>query len=204
MKTTSAAFALCALLLPAALFAEVKLASPFTSHMVLQREMKVPVWGTAEAGANLRLGRRIVSLDLDARAATDDAGERYGWEKLLLATGGRPRTIPGTDGVVYFRSFDDYRMLRGRVHQGASAVVIGGGFIGSEIAAALATNGCRVTMVFPEAGLAWRILPAGLSDRPTQLWLRSPSPPSWGQRLCSLTGIGGSASLWASRPSPCR
>jgi len=127
------------------------------------------IWrGTAEAGAKLRLGRRIVSLDVEARTATDDAGERYGWEKLLLATGGRPRTIPSTDGVVYFRTLDDYRTLRARVHEGASAVVIGGGFIGSEIAAALVSSGCRVTMVFPESGLASRVLPAGLSAFVTQ------------------------------------
>jgi NADPH-dependent 2,4-dienoyl-CoA reductase/sulfur reductase-like enzyme len=122
------------------------------------------IWrGTEEAGAALRLARRIVSLDLDRRVATDDRGENYAWEKLLLATGGRPRTIRGADGVVYFRTLDDYRALRARTHEGASAVVIGGGFIGSELAAALATNGCRVTMVFPEGGIAARVLPAGLS-----------------------------------------
>jgi 3-phenylpropionate/trans-cinnamate dioxygenase ferredoxin reductase subunit len=122
------------------------------------------IWrGTEDAGVDLRLGRRIVSLDLDERRATDDAGEEYAWEKLLLATGGRPRTIPGTAGVVYFRTLDDYRAVQARVKEGASAIVIGGGFIGSEIAAALATNGCRVTMVFPDAGIAARLLPAGLS-----------------------------------------
>jgi 3-phenylpropionate/trans-cinnamate dioxygenase ferredoxin reductase subunit len=55
--------------------------------------------GTEDAGADLRLGRRIVSLDLNRRRATDDAGEEYTWETLLLAAGGRPRTIPGADGV---------------------------------------------------------------------------------------------------------
>jgi 3-phenylpropionate/trans-cinnamate dioxygenase ferredoxin reductase subunit len=123
------------------------------------------IWrGTEDAGADLRLGRRIVSLDLDARLAVDDAGETYPWDKLLLATGGRARTIPATDGVVYFRTLDDYRAVRARVGEGASAVVIGGGFIGSELAAALAASGCRVTMVFPEDGIAARVLPAGLSS----------------------------------------
>ena len=122
------------------------------------------IWrGTAEAGADLRLGRRIVSLDLDARSAADDAGEAYAWERVLLATGGRPRTIPDSDGVVYFRTLEDYRAVRARVHEGARAVVVGGGFIGSEIAAALAMNGCRVTMVFPDRGIVSRVLPAGLS-----------------------------------------
>jgi NADPH-dependent 2,4-dienoyl-CoA reductase/sulfur reductase-like enzyme len=131
------------------------------------------IWrGTEEAGAALRLARRIVSLDLDRRVATDDRGENYAWEKLLLATGGRPRTIRGADGVVYFRTLDDYRALRARTHEGASAVVIGGGFIGSELAAALASNGCRVTMVFPEGGIAARVLPAGLSAYVTEEYRR--------------------------------
>jgi NADPH-dependent 2,4-dienoyl-CoA reductase/sulfur reductase-like enzyme len=131
------------------------------------------IWrGTEEAGAALRLARRIVSLDLDRRGASDDRGENYAGEKLLLATGGRPRTIRGADGVVYFRTLDDYRALRARTHEGASAVVIGGGFIGSELAAALATNGCRVTMVFPEGGIAARVLPAGLSAYVTEEYRR--------------------------------
>jgi len=131
------------------------------------------IWrGTEDAGADLRLGRRIVSLDLDGRRATDDAGDEYAWEKLLLATGGRPRTIPGTDGVVYYRTLDDYRAVRARVHEGARVVVIGGGFIGSEIEASLAANGCRVTMIFPEPGIAWRVLPAALSAYVTEDYRR--------------------------------
>jgi 3-phenylpropionate/trans-cinnamate dioxygenase ferredoxin reductase component len=127
------------------------------------------IWrGTEEAGAVLRLGRRIVSLDLDRRLATDDRGEEYFWEKLLLATGGRPRTIPGTEGVVYFRTLDDYRTVRARMTEGASAVVIGGGFIGSELAASLAANGSRVTMIFPDQGIASRVLPAELSAYVTE------------------------------------
>jgi NADPH-dependent 2,4-dienoyl-CoA reductase/sulfur reductase-like enzyme len=122
------------------------------------------IWrGTEDAGADLRLGRRIVSLDLAGRRATDDAGDEYLWEKLLLATGGRPRTIPGIDGVVYYRTLDDYRAVRAQVHKGARAVVIGGGFIGSEIAASLISNGCLVTIIFPEAGISSRVLPTELS-----------------------------------------
>lgn len=118
---------------------------------------------TEDADIHLRLGRRIVALDLDVRRATDDAGEEYVWEKLLLATGGSPRTLPGSDGVVYYRTLDDYRAVRARVQNGTGAVVIGGGFIGSEIAASLAANGCRVTMVFPEPGIASHVLPRDLS-----------------------------------------
>jgi 3-phenylpropionate/trans-cinnamate dioxygenase ferredoxin reductase subunit len=131
------------------------------------------IWrGTEEVGAVLRLGRRIVALDLERRSATDDRGESYGWEKLLLATGGRPRTIPDTEGVVYFRTLDHYRAIRARMREGASAVVVGGGFIGSELAASLTANGCRVTMVFPERGIASRVLPAELSAYVTDEYRR--------------------------------
>lgn len=121
------------------------------------------VWRQPAEGVELRTGRRIVALDLEARRATDDRGEEYAWEKLLLATGARPREIPGAGGVVYFRTLDDYRSLRERAVGGARFVVIGGGFIGSELAAALHDAGCRVTMVFPEPGIGDRLFPADLS-----------------------------------------
>jgi 3-phenylpropionate/trans-cinnamate dioxygenase ferredoxin reductase subunit len=122
------------------------------------------IWrGTEDLGVDLRLGRRIVALDLPAKIATDDRGDRYGYERLLLATGGRPRRLPFGDEVIYFRTLDDYRRLRALADQGVGFVVIGGGFIGSEIAAALALNGCPVTMVFPEPGIGARIFPASLS-----------------------------------------
>jgi NADPH-dependent 2,4-dienoyl-CoA reductase/sulfur reductase-like enzyme len=124
------------------------------------------IWrGTEEHGVDLQLGRRIVSLDLDAHRATDDRGDEYGYEKLLLATGGTPRRLGGADDrVVYFRTLDDYRRLRERAREGARVLVIGGGFIGSELAAALASNGAKVTMIFPEPSISFRIFPAGLAQ----------------------------------------
>ena len=55
-----------------------------------------------------------MSLDLRRAASTDDQGESYGYERLLLATGGRPRRLPGDSGddIVYFRKLPDYRRLR--------------------------------------------------------------------------------------------
>jgi NADPH-dependent 2,4-dienoyl-CoA reductase/sulfur reductase-like enzyme len=114
-------------------------------------------------GAEVIVGRRIVRLDLDARRATDDAGVEYQWEKLLLATGGRPREVPDWEGVLYYRTFDDYRWLRTHAAAGSRVVVIGGGFIGSELAASLVGIGVSVTMVVPEDGICARLFPAGLS-----------------------------------------
>jgi 3-phenylpropionate/trans-cinnamate dioxygenase ferredoxin reductase component len=119
--------------------------------------------GTPELGVELHRGRRIVSLDLDGRTATDDAGESHAYEKILLATGGTPRQLPGGDDVVYFRTLDDYRRLHDLAGDGVRVTVVGGGFIGSEIAAALTSNGCAVTMLFPEDGIGSRLFPADLS-----------------------------------------
>ncbi len=140
-------------------------ARPPLSKALWKGDDESTIWrGTAELGVDLQLGRRIVALDLERHEALDDDYGTYAYERLLLATGGRPRRLPfGGDDVVYFRTLDDYRHLRALADGGAHICVIGGGFIGSEIAAALALNGCPVTMVFPEPGIGARILPPSLS-----------------------------------------
>jgi NADPH-dependent 2,4-dienoyl-CoA reductase/sulfur reductase-like enzyme len=140
-------------------------ARPPLSKALWKGDDESTIWrGTEKLDVDMRLDRRVVALDLQERIATDDRGEHYGFERLLLATGGRPRRLPfGGDEVTYFRTLDDYRHLRALADKGARFVVVGGGFIGSEIAAALALNGCPVTMVFPEQGIGARIFPASLS-----------------------------------------
>jgi len=140
-------------------------ARPPLSKALWKGDEESTIWrGTDELGVELRLGRRIVALDLERREARDDLGVSYAYEKLLLATGGRTRRLPfGGEEVIYFRTLDDYRRLRALADGGAQFVVIGGGFIGSEIAAALALNGRAATMVFPEEGIGSRIFPADIS-----------------------------------------
>ena len=123
------------------------------------------IWrGTPKLGVDIHQGGAITALDLDARTATDASGETHSWEKLLLATGGTPRRVDEwDDGVVYYRTLDHYRALRPLAHEGTRAAVIGGGFIGSEISAALRMNGCAVTILFPQAGIGGRIFPADLA-----------------------------------------
>jgi len=123
------------------------------------------IWrGTSDLDVELHSGVRIVGLDLDARTVTEETGGQHSYEKLLLATGGTPRRLPGgEDGVIYFRTLDDYRRLHGLAGDGVRVTVVGGGFIGSEIAAALSMNGCDVTIVFPDAGIGAKLFPAELS-----------------------------------------
>jgi NADPH-dependent 2,4-dienoyl-CoA reductase/sulfur reductase-like enzyme len=119
---------------------------------------------TEEAHVHLYLGRRVVALDAAARRARDDRGEAYEYDKLLLATGGAPRQLPNSpEGLIYFRTLDDYRLARGLADRGARFVVLGGGFIGAEIAAALRMQGREVTMVVPGEGLGGRVFPTDLS-----------------------------------------
>src|SRR5690606_20926254 len=81
-----------------------------------------------------------------------------------LATGGHVRQLKDApDGVIYFRSHADYRALRDRLEPGKRVAVIGGGFIGSEVAAGLAMNDAKVTMIFPEDGIGARNYPPALS-----------------------------------------
>lgn len=116
---------------------------------------------------DLVLDAQIVTLDAAAKTIADRKGRRYRYDKLLLATGGSPRrlSIPGGDleDISYFRTYDDYVRLRRAADSAKSALLIGGGFIGSEIAAALNMLGREVIMVFPEPYLVSRVLPEPLA-----------------------------------------
>jgi NADPH-dependent 2,4-dienoyl-CoA reductase/sulfur reductase-like enzyme len=120
------------------------------------------IWcGTEQKGAEIISATRALSLDPGKQEVTDDHGEVYRYERLLLATGGTPRRLPvGDDEVIYFRTCGDYRLLRAICEDADRFAVLGGGFIGAEIAAALKINDKQVTMVFPEAAICGRLLPS--------------------------------------------
>jgi NADPH-dependent 2,4-dienoyl-CoA reductase/sulfur reductase-like enzyme len=151
------------------------------------------VWrGTSDLGVELVLGRRVVSLDLDARTATDDTGESHSYERLLLATGGTPRRVDAWgDGVVYFRTLETYRQLHELAGDGVRATVIGGGFIGSEIAAALALNGCAVTIVFPDNGIGAKLFPAELASFVNDYYREQGVDVRAGRKVESVSRDGG-------------
>jgi NAD(P)H-nitrite reductase large subunit len=119
-------------------------------------------------------GRRIVALDAKSSTATDDKGQSYRFKKLLLATGGVSQNLPipgeEMDGVCYFRSLDDYQQVREQAKKGKSAIIIGGGFIGSEMAAALRINKLNVTMIYPATHLCDRVLPEDLGVAMEQIY----------------------------------
>jgi 3-phenylpropionate/trans-cinnamate dioxygenase ferredoxin reductase subunit len=119
---------------------------------------------TNRQGVDFHLGRTASGLDVTQKQVVDDHGVAYAWEKLLLATGGVPRRLPfGDDRIIYYRFLDDYTRLRSLTEHGQQFAVIGSGFIGSEIAAALAMNKKGVVMLFPGDGIGGRLFPRDLS-----------------------------------------
>src|SRR5215208_4922617 len=124
------------------------------------------IWRNTEGlGAELLLGHRLTQLDLPKKCVRDETGEEYTFDKLLLATGSSPAHLPfGGDDIIYYRDLQDYQRLRSLTEHGERFLVIGGGFIGSEIAAALTMVGKKVVMIFPDEAIGKKVYPAELSQ----------------------------------------
>lgn len=122
---------------------------------------------TEETGATFVLGTRVTAIDRDAKTVTTDQGDTHGYERLLIATGGKPRGLDGlepSDRVLDYRSAADYRKLREFADAGAHVVVVGGGYIGTEITAGISQNGAKVTFVDPDEVVGGRMFPADLAQ----------------------------------------
>jgi 3-phenylpropionate/trans-cinnamate dioxygenase ferredoxin reductase component len=118
----------------------------------------------------IHLGTTVEALDPDDRSMTLAGGQHIRYGKLLLATGAEPRAAglePG-DRVIYYRTVADYRRLRQIAEPGKHVVVVGGGYIGSEVAAALTQNGVRVTLVVPSEPLLAHMFPQSLAHTVTR------------------------------------
>jgi 3-phenylpropionate/trans-cinnamate dioxygenase ferredoxin reductase subunit len=108
----------------------------------------------AEHDVDLRLGTRATALDVEAHTVMLEGGEPVGYTKLLLATGSTPRRldVPGgdLDGVHTLRTVGDADALRAAISKGGAVVVIGGGWIGLETAAAARGYDATVTLIEPQ------------------------------------------------------
>jgi len=129
----------------------------------------VPVKDAAwyeQASVELILGSRATRLDLAARTVTLSGGAVLGYDQLLLATGVRPRVLPGLDGdgVCYLRTSEDAAALRDRMTAAGHVAVLGGGFIGCEVAAAAIRLGKRATILEALPTLLHRALGPELGD----------------------------------------
>ncbi|MPC11528.1 Apoptosis-inducing factor 1, mitochondrial [Portunus trituberculatus] len=131
-------------------------------------------------GISVLQGRQVVKLDAHKKRVYLDDGTEISYDKCLLATGGSPKPLPvfdkaGNDilkNVTLFRTIADYQRLNEVAQQGKHITIIGGGFLGSEIACALghkskSTKG-SVTQVYPESGNMGKVLPEYLSKWTTE------------------------------------
>ena len=144
---------------------------PLTKHLWKGKPVESIWLGTDEYDVSLELGRRVATIDLSEKRVADDQGETFGFDKLLIATGGTPKPLVfESDSIIYYRGFDDYNRLRRLVGSGSRFAVIGGGFIGSEIAAALAMNDKQAIMLFPDQFIGSRLYPPDLAQSVTDYY----------------------------------
>lgn len=118
------------------------------------------------ADADFRPGQIVTSLEPDAHRVTLTGETAVEYGRLLLATGAEPRTAKIAAGprVVYYRTAADYRALKAVATPGSSVVVVGGGYIGSELASALAQNDVDVTLVIGGDDVQEGMFPRGLAQ----------------------------------------
>lgn len=107
-----------------------------------------------EHGVTVVLKTTVQSVDLAKKSLRTSSGQTFESDNLLIATGARPRklNVPGADlaNVFYLRSMADSRAIRSAAEHAKRAVVVGGGFIGMEVAAVVAQKNIQTTMIFPE------------------------------------------------------
>lgn len=104
---------------------------------------------------NFKFDTSVTKINRQDKLAKLDDDTIVHYEKLLLATGGEPKRVKGPEDphVLTFRDWSDYRRLRKFSGNGRHVVIIGGGYIGTELAASLAQNNTEVTVIFPEQSL---------------------------------------------------
>jgi NADPH-dependent 2,4-dienoyl-CoA reductase/sulfur reductase-like enzyme len=125
-------------------------------------------WFDEQAGVELRTGVRVLDLEPRERVVTTRDGEEIGGDRVLLATGGRARTldVEGSDlqGVHTLRTVEDSEALRDAAGEVDRAVLVGAGFIGMELAASLRELDVAPTVVELQDRVWSRLLPPELSE----------------------------------------
>ena len=111
----------------------------------------------------LVMGERVVKIDRGNQQVRLASGASIGYSKLVLATGARVRELP-IDGVLYLRGCDDAIELKSRIDKSQTVVIVGGGFIGLEVAAAARMLGKQVTVVEMQPRLMARVVAPAISE----------------------------------------
>lgn len=126
-----------------------------------------PIEAYRDAKIDVRLGVMVDSISLEDSHLSLSDGNRISFEKLLLATGARPRRLPGSEfahgRVKYLRTFGDAVDIRSSIGAGRRLAIIGAGFIGLELAATARTRGCDVTVIEAQSRVLQRGVPEAIA-----------------------------------------
>jgi 3-phenylpropionate/trans-cinnamate dioxygenase ferredoxin reductase subunit len=142
-----------------------------------------------DPGVEVRLETRIDAVDRDNRILRAANGDDIAFDKLVLATGARPRLleVPGVelDGIHYLRTIADVNAIRNRLTKGTRMAIVGGGYIGLEVAAVASQMGADVTVIEMEDRVMSRVVPPSLSE------FYQKEHTSHGVKLVLSTGVTG-------------
>jgi 3-phenylpropionate/trans-cinnamate dioxygenase ferredoxin reductase subunit len=133
----------------------------------IERSALRPEKWYADKNIELMTGVAVTDVDTAGHSVTLADGASLSYDKLLLATGGKARALPGAGhipGIFTLRTVDDALAIRERLQPGAHIVVVGAGFIGAEVAASARTVGCEVTLLEGLETPLQRVLPPVLGD----------------------------------------
>ncbi len=143
---------------------------PLSKASITLEEEPQPVWLMDETIARelkveTRTGVEATAIDRAAKIVAFADGSTKAFEKLLLATGAKPRklTLPGGEQALLLRNFEDTLLLRTKFKPGRRIVIIGGGFIGLEVASSAAKLGCKVTLIEAQDRILMRGVPAAIA-----------------------------------------
>lgn len=139
---------------------------PLSKAAIADEAEPQPLWLmdegiAASLRADVRRNVKAVSIDRAQKAVTLSNGQSVSYDKLLLATGAKPRklSLPGGEQALLLRNFEDAVALRQRFAPGKHIVIIGGGFIGLELASSATKRGSRVTVIEAQPRILMRGVP---------------------------------------------
>ena len=146
-------------------------------------------------GIEVRVGERVVHVNREGRSVRLKSGESIPYDSVVLAVGARNRSLPidgaELDGVLYLRTLDESRELKSRVQRAQSVVVIGGGFIGLELAAVARTLGKSVTVLEAQPRLMPRVVAPAISEFYRELHTSQGATVVCGAMVSEIVGAGG-------------
>ncbi len=119
------------------------------------------IWLPIEDGnTELLTNHQVVQLNIREKRVSTQNKEEFGFQTLLLATGTEPKHLRFSDqDIIYYRNYSDYLKLNDLAEKQGYFAIIGAGFIGSEIAAALSMKGKKVFLIETGAGIGWKVFP---------------------------------------------